>query len=281
MKAINPVLPKTTATISAKARKSAKAKALLTVIEATPMATETKELQTVGEKLEAIKESNIIIGLTAKEAKAEAKANVERIAIESEAEALTEGGINKTVERFYSNATAMNKNGKTTTGIMKLASGYNNATYTSDNEDLRDALLSHADSQLETLTGAALTTFKAEIKGTQKLFNKKNVQDLLLGKDRVCRVYFGTLQQKDIESGKIPQEQVTAEGLEIGKHCITLVEATPTQEADVKSRLEHNEDITADQRPTLDADKDSIDAYVYDLELTITHLQAELKTFKK
>ena len=280
MKAINPVTPKTSATVSAKARKNAEAKALLTVIETNNnldaiVITPAPELQTVGEKLEAIKEVNAIKGLTEKEAKAEAKA-------EAEAETLLEGGINKTVERFYSNATAMNKNGKTTTGIMKLASGFNAGIFTAVPElmQLQLELLQHADKQLETLTGPALTTFKAEIKGTQKLFNKKNVQDQLLGKERTQRVYFGTLQQKDIESGKIPQEQVTAEGLEIGKHCITLVEATPTQEADVKSRLEHNEDITADQRPTLDADIDSIGAYVYDLEQTIAHLQAELKTFK-
>ena len=250
----------TATTVADKARKSAEAK--------------QTELQTVGEKLEAIKESNIVLGLTDAEAR---KAFDQQRHIDS----LLEGGVDETVKRFYDNATAMNKNGKTTTGIMKLASGYNNATYTSDNEDLRDAILKHADTQLETLAGPALTTFKAEIKGTQKLFNKKNVQDLLLGKERTQRVYFGTLQQKDIESGKIPQEQVTAENLEIGKHCITLVEATPAQEADVKSRLEHNEDITADQRPALDADVDSIGAYVYDLEQTITHLQAELKTFKK
>ena len=267
----------TSATVADKARKNIEAKQR-TALE---MNKDLQGLQTVEEELalleeirNTVKEDNIVLGLTDAEAR---KAFDQQQHIES----LLEGGVDETVKRFYDNATAMNKNGKTTTGIMKLASGYNNATYTSDNEDLRDAILKHADTQLETLTGPALTTFKAEIKGTQKLFNKKNVQDLLLGKERTQRVYFGTLQQKDIESGKIPQEQVTAENLEIGKHCITLVEATPAQEADVKSRLEHNEEITADQRPALDADVDSIGAYVYDLEQTITHLQAELKTFKK
>ena len=252
----------TATTVADKARKNAEAK--------------QSELQTVGEKLEAIKDSRIVLGLTDAEARKEFDQ-------QQYVDSLLEGGVNETVKRFYDNATAMNKNGKTTTGIMKLASGYNNGIFTPEPElmQLQLELLQHADRQLETLTGPALTTFKAEIKGTQKLFNKKNVQDLLLGKERTQRVYFGTLQQKDIESGKIPQEQVTAEGLEIGKHCITLVEATPAQEADVKSRLEHNEDITADQRPALDADVDSIGAYVYDLEQTITHLQAELKTFKK
>mgnify|MGYP003651501656 CR=1 FL=1 len=273
MKTNNQVKPSKT---RAKAIK-AKAKTKATKAKAKTIANNgNKGLQTVGEKLDAT------LKLKAEQkaiADNEAKNAVIRAKLLAEQDVLS-GGVKATVERYFDCATKARKNGATTTQIMKYASGWNAGKQVKTHAKLREALLTASDTKLETLAGNALKNFKAEIKGTQRLFNKGKVQDLLLGKDRTQRVYFGQLHQRDIDNGKIPEEQVKAESLEIDKYCFTLV-AKSEEKTDYKSREDVNLEHTEKHRPALNATQEQKDEYIYDLMQSAEHIQAEIDTFSK
>jgi hypothetical protein len=256
----------------------AKAKQKRTATKAKTIANNGKKgLQTVGEKLEATKKQRAEQKAIAKN---EAKNKAIKAKLLAEQDVLS-GGVKATVARYFDCATKARKNGATTTTIMKYASGWNAGKQVKTHDKLRAELLTATDTKLDTLAGNALKNFKAEIKGTQRLFNKKQVQDLLLGKDRTKRVYFGSVQQKDIDNEKISAEQVKAEGLEVGKYCFTLVAEGKTETADYKSRLEINEKHTEEHRPALNATQEQKDEYVYDLMQSQEHIQAEINTFSK
>ena len=255
----------------------AKAKQKRTATKAKTIANNgNKGLQTVKEKLDATKAERA-------EAKAiadnEAKNEAIKAKLLAEQDVLS-GGVKATVERYFDCATKARKNGATTTQIMKYASGWNAGKQVKTHAKLREALLTASDTKLETLAGPALKNFKAELKGTQRLFNKKQVQDLLLGKERTKRVYFGQLHQRDIDSEKISEEQVKAEGLVIDKFCFTLVAEGKTA-TDYKSRLEINEKHTEEHRPALNATLDAKNEYLIDLGQALEHIQAEIETFSK
>jgi len=255
----------------------AKAKQKRTATKAKTIANNGKKgLQTVGEKLEATKKQRA-------EAKAIAANEKKNEAIKAKLLAeqdVLSGGVKATVARYFDCATKARKSGATTTTIMKYASGWNAGKQVKTHDKLRTELLAATNHKLETLAGNALKNFKAEIKGTQRLFNKGQVQDLLLGKDREKRVYFGTIQQKDIDNGKFTAEQVKDEGLELDKYCFTLV-AKSEETTDYKSRKDINEEHTTKHRPALNAKQDAKDEYVYDIVQTMEHLATELETFSK
>ena len=255
----------------------AKAKTKRTATKAKTIANNgSKGLQTVAEKLETTKKQRAEQAeLKANEAKNEAI----KTKLKADKDVLT-GGVQATVTRYFTCANALTKNGATTTTIMKYASGWSAGKQVETHAKLKEALLTATDTKLDTLAGPALKNFKADVKATQRLFNKKQVQDLVLGKERTQRVYFGTVQQKDIDSAKISEEQVKAEGLEVGKFCFTLV-SEGKAEADYKSRLEVNEKHTEEHRPALNAKQDAKDEYLLDLEMALEHIQAEIDTFSK
>ena len=256
----------------------AKAKQKRTATKAKTIANNGKKgLQTVGEKLEATKKQRAEQKAIADNEK---KNKVIKAKLLAEQDVLS-GGVKATVARYFDCATKARKNGATTTTIMKYASGWNAGKQVKTHDKLRAELLTATDTKLETLAGNALKNFKAEIKGTQRLFNKKQVQDLLLGKDRTKRVYFGSVQQKDIDNEKISAKQVKAEGLEVGKYCFTLVAEGKTETADYKSREDINKEHTEKHRPALNATQEQKDEYVYDIVQTMEHLATELETFSK
>jgi len=189
------------------------------------------------------------------------------------------GGVTATVNRYFDSATTLGKAGATTTAIMIEASCYKDGKQLKKGEPLRNALLKKLHSNLETLNGRPLQNLKKNIKATQRLFNKKTVQDRLLGKDRDTKVYFGGLDHL-IDRGLISSEQVKSEGLTAGEYCFTVIEAK-AESKDYKSREEVNQKHTEEHRPALNASQEDKDAYKYDLEATIKHLQEELKTFSK
>ena len=255
----------------------AKAKQKQTATKAKTIANNGKKgLQTVKQKLDATKAERA-------EAKAiadnEAKNEAIKAKLLAEQDVLS-GGVKATVARYFDCATKARKNGATTTTIMKYASGWNAGKQVKTHAKLRAELLTATDTKLETLAGNALKNFKAELKGTQRLFNKKQVQDLLLGKERTQRVYFGQLHQRDIDNKKISAEQVKAEGLVIDKFCFTLVAEGKTA-TDYKSRLEINEKHTEEHRPALNATVDAKNEYLIDLGQALEHIQAEIETFSK
>jgi len=255
----------------------AKAKTKRTATKAKTIANNgNKGLQTVKEKLDATKAKRA-------EAKAiadnEAKNKAIKAKLLAEQDVLS-GGVKATVARYFDSAKTMGKAGATTTTIMKYASGWNAGKQVKTYDKLKAELLTATDTKLDTLAGNALKTFKAEIKGTQRLFNKGKVQDLLLGKERTKRVYFGQLHQRDIDNGKISAEQVKDEGLVIDKYCFTLV-AKSAETTDYKSRLEINEKHTEEHRPALNANQEQKDEYLLDLQQAQEHIQAEIDTFSK
>ena len=255
----------------------AKAKTKQTKAKAKTIANNgNKGLQTVKEKLDQSKAERA-------EAKAiadnEAKNEAIKAKLLAEQDVLS-GGVKATVARYFDCATKARKSGATTTSIMKYASGWNAGKQVKTYDKLRAELLTATNHKIDTLAGNALANFKAEIKGTQRLFNKGKVQDLLLGKEREKRVYFGTIQQKDIDNGKFTSEQVKAEGLELDKYCFTLV-AKSEEKADYKSREEVNLEHTEKHRPALNATQEQKDEYLLDLQQAQEHIQAEIVTFSK
>ena len=254
----------------------AKAKQKQTATKAKTIANNgNKGLQTVAEKLEATKKQRAEQAELVNHRKNQAI----KAKLLAEQDVLS-GGVKATVARYFDCATKARKNGATTTTIMKYASGWNAGKQVKTHAKLRAELLTATDTKLEPLAGPALANFKAEIKGTQRLFNKGKVQDLLLGKEREKRVYFGTIQQKDVDNGKFTAAQVKAEGLELDKYCFTLV-AKSEEKADYKSREDINLEHTEKHRPALNAKQDAKDEYVYDIVQTMEHLASELETFNK
>jgi len=144
---------------------------------------------------------------------------------------------------------------------------------------LREALLKKLHSNLETLQGRPLQNLKKNVKATQRLFNKKGVQDRLLGKERTKRVYFGGLDYL-IEQDKITDKQVQEEGLKKGDYVFTLID-TSAPEKDAKSREDINKKHTEEHRPALNSKQEDKDAYLYDLTATLKHIQEEINTFSK
>jgi len=245
---------KTTATQKKAKAKSTKAKAQKII--------NAKGLKSVGEKLEDIKKAKV--------------SKVEGNEIISDP---LSGGVSATVNRYFESATTLGKAGATTTAIMIEASGWKEGKRIKKGDKLRKALLTKLQTQLDTLEGRPLQNLKKNVKATQKLFNKKTVQDRLLGKDRTTKVYFGGLDHL-IDRGLISQEQVKSEGLKAGEYCFTTIEAKPVT-SDYKSREEINQKHTEEHRPALNAKQEDKEAYLYDLEATLKHLQEEIKAFSK
>jgi len=190
-----------------------------------------------------------------------------------------EGGITKTVTRFFDKAAAQTKSSAVTTEIMMAASCWKNGKAVKGGIPLKNALLKELHNKLDTLSGTALANVKKDIKNQQKLFNKKGVQDRLLGKERVKRVYFGGLDYL-IEQDKITDKQVQEEGLKKGDYVFTLID-TSAPEKDAKTRQEINEKHTEEHRPALNSKQEDKDAYLYDLTATLKHIQEEIDTFSK
>ena len=189
------------------------------------------------------------------------------------------GGVKATVERYFESAKTLGKAGETTTAIMIECAGWNAGKRVKKGDALREALLKKLHTNLETLQGRPLQNLKKNVKATQRLFNKKGVQDRLLGKERTKRVYFGGLDYL-IEQDKITDKQVQEEGLKKGDYVFTLID-TSAPEKDAKTRKEINEKHTEEHRPALNAKQDDKDTYLYDLEETLKHIQEEINTFSK
>jgi hypothetical protein len=142
------------------------------------------------------------------------------------------GGVTATVNRYFESATTLGKAGETATAIMMVASGWQDGKRVKKGDALREALLKKLHSNLETLQGRPLQNLKKNIKATQRLFNKKTVQDRLLGKERSSKVYFGGLNHL-IDRDLITQEQIESEGLKQDEYCFTTI-----KEKEVKKDLE-------------------------------------------
>jgi len=190
------------------------------------------------------------------------------------------GGVTATVNRYFDCATTLGKAGETTTAIMIECAGWNAGKRVKKGDALRDALLKKLHTNLETLEGRPLQNLKKNVKATQRLFNKKGVQDRLLGKERTKRVYFGGLDHLT-DKGLITTEQVKSEGLTAGEYCFTTIEAKPVTEQEYKSRQEINEKHTEEHRPALNAGQPEKDEYLYDLGETLKHIKAEIEAFSK
>jgi len=241
------------------------AKAKKTQAKALKIIKPTKGLKSVGEKLEDIKKANVTKSV---------KQGNEIIA-----DPLA-GGVKATVERYFESATTLGKAGETTTAIMIECAGWNAGKRVKKGDSLRVALLKKLHTNLETLEGRPLQNLKKNVKATQRLFNKKGVQDRLLGKERTKRVYFGGLDHLT-DKGLITTEQVKTEGLTAGEYCFTTIEAKPVTEQEYKSRQEINEKHTEEHRPALNSKQEDKDEYLYDLTATLKHIQEEIKAFSK
>lgn len=175
-------------------------------------------------KAKADKEAEAKAVKVLKEAKAEAKAQAE-----AEAKARADADLNTQLEKgaevitqeYFDAIDEAGKKGKTATDKLKLA-------YL--NTDVGDYLVSQCTEKLNTYAGGRLKRFKADVKNSQKLFNKATVQDDIAqregrptGKERTNRVYFGLVKEPMVEAG-------ISEADDVGKYTMVLIEAEPKTE---------------------------------------------------
>ena len=103
--------------------------------------------------------------------------------------------------------------------ILELFSSSNLANYHSEvvtetlveatkNDKLKIDLLEACEIKSAILTDDALAGFKLEIKRMQRLFNKKGVQDRVLGKERETRLYFGKVKSTMVDNGQAKESQL-------------------------------------------------------------------------
>ena len=161
-------------------------------------------------------------------AEKEAKAQAEALA-EAEAKARADADLNTQLDegaeeitrQYFEAIDEAGKKGKTATDKLKLA-------YL--NTEVGECLLKQCTEYLNTYAGNRLKRFKADVKNSQKLFNKANVQDDIAqregratGKDRNERVYFGLVKEPMIEAG-------ISEADDIGKFTMVLIKAEPKKD---------------------------------------------------
>ena len=162
-----------------------------------------------------------------KEAEAKAKAEAKALA-EAEAKARADADFNTQLDegaeeitrQYFEAIDEAGEKGRTATDKLKLA-------YL--NTEVGECLLKQCTEYLNTYAGNRLKRFKADVKNSQKLFNKANVQDDIAqregrptGKDRTERVYFGLVKEPMVEAG-------ISEADDIGKYTMVLIKAEPTK----------------------------------------------------
>jgi hypothetical protein len=205
---------KTRKTVEEEAKKEARAKRKLKQAEAKRQGIinkakeKAKEAQRVADadakaKAKKQKEAEAKAKQEAKEAKelrAIEEANKQARELADEEQALLSKGADVVIATFFEASEAMGKESRTATLTMKLA--WKNP------EEIGQPLVQEANEKLATLGGNALKRFKTEIRATQRLFNKKEIQDELLGEDRDSRVYFGMGKKPMLNNGLIEESQV-------------------------------------------------------------------------
>jgi hypothetical protein len=226
----------------AQINKEAKAKARTRAeVERKAKAEKVAELK-AKEKAKADKEAKAKAVKVLKEAKAKAKAEAKAQAeadkeakaaakskAEAEAKARADADLNTQLEKgaevitqeYFDAIDEAGKKGKTATDKLKLA-------YL--NTEVGDYLVSQCTEKLNTYAGGRLKRFKADVKNSQKLFNKANVQDDIAqregrptGKERTNRVYFGLVKEPMVEAG-------ISNADDVGKYTMVLIEAEPKTE---------------------------------------------------
>ena len=160
-----------------------------------------------------------------KEAEAKAKAEAKALA-EAEAKARADADLNTQLDegaeeitrQYFEAIDEAGEKGRTATDKLKLA--YLNA-------EVGDYLVSQCTDKLNTYAGNRLKRFKADVKNSQKLFNKANVHDDIAqregrptGKERNERVYFGLVKEPMVEAG-------ISEADDIGKYTMVLIGSEP------------------------------------------------------
>ena len=156
-----------------------------------------------------------------KEAKAEAKALAEAEAkarADADLNSQLDQGAEEITRQYFEAIDEAGEKGRTATDKLKLA--YLNA-------EVGECLLKQCTEYLNTYAGNRLKRFKADVKNSQKLFNKANVQDDIAqregrptGKERNERVYFGLVKEPMVEAG-------ISEADDIGKYTMVLIKAEP------------------------------------------------------
>ena len=225
---------KTRKTVEAEAKKEAIAKQAEAKRQATikKAKEEAKEAQRVADetaKAEAKKqkEAEAKAKQEAKEAKenrAIEEANKQARELADEEQALLSKGADVVIATFFEASEAMGKESRTATLTMKLA--WKNP------EEIGQPLIQEANEKLATLGGNTLKRFKSEIRATQRLFNKKEIQDELLGEDRESRVYFGMGKKPMLNNGLIEESQVNQY-----LFCEIPVDPEPEQELEDLSEI--------------------------------------------
>jgi len=172
-------------------------------------------------KAKADKEAEAKALKVLKEAKAEAKALAEAEAkarADADFNSQLEQGAEEITRQYFEAIDEAGKKGKTATDKLKLA--YLDA-------EVGEYLVSQCTDKLNTYAGNRLKRFKADVKNSQKLFNKANVQDDIAeregrptGKERTERVYFGLVKDPMIKAG-------ISEADELGKYTMVLIKAEP------------------------------------------------------
>ena len=201
---------KTRKTVEAQAKEEARAKQAEAKRQATikKAKEKAKEAQRVADedakaKAKKQKEEEAKAKQEAKEAKelrAIEEANKQARELADEEQALLSKGAEVVIATFFEASEAMGKESRTATLTMKLA--WKNP------KEIGKPLVEEANEKLATLGGNALKRFKTEIRATQRLFNKKEIQDELLGEDRDSRVYFGMGKKPMLNNGLIEESQV-------------------------------------------------------------------------
>lgn len=201
----------------AKKRAELKAKEILKVKKEA----EAKAKKEAKAKAKADKEAEAKALKVLKEAKAEAKALAEAEAkarADADLNTQLDEGAEEITRQYFEAIDEAGEKGRTATDKLKLA-------YL--NTEVGDYLVSQCTEKLNTYAGGRLKRFKADVKNSQKLFNKANVQDDIAqregrptGKERTERVYFGLVKQPMIDA-KI------SEADDIGKFTMVLIEAEP------------------------------------------------------
>jgi len=159
-----------------------------------------------------------------KEAEAEAKALAEAEAkarADADLNTQLDEGAEEITRQYFEAIDEAGKKGKTATDKLKLA-------YL--NTEVGECLLKQCTEYLNTYAGGRLKRFKADVKNSQKLFNKANVQDDIAqregratGKDRNERVYFGLVKDPMVKAG-------ISEADDIGKFTMVLIKAEPKKD---------------------------------------------------
>ena len=141
-----------------------------------------------------------------------------------EEQALLSKGADVVIATFFEASEAMGKESRTATLTMKLA--WKNP------EEIGQPLIQEANEKLATLGGNTLKRFKSEIRASQRLFNKKEIQDELLGEDRESRVYFRMGKKPMLNNGLIEESQVNQY-----LFCEIPVDPEPEQELEDLSEI--------------------------------------------